>query len=85
MTPRGTHTVVCVCVCVCVFRPPKESRLLHHFTPDELPRWSSRVTMSAPCCGSMLKLGKESTTVQSPGVMTWALPTYGDWHPYPQL
>lgn len=48
---------VCVCARVCVFGPPKESRLLHHFTPDELPGCSSRVTMSTPCCGSMLKLG----------------------------
>ena len=88
MTPRGTHMSVCVCVCacvcvcVCMYLFSKESRLLHHFTPDELPAWSSRVTRKALCCGSMLKLRKELTTVQ---VMTWALTIDEDWYPQAQL
>lgn len=64
---RGTikawtnDTKRCMCACVCVFRLPEESRLLPHFTPDELPGRSSRVTARVPCHRSILKLRKEST------------------------
>lgn len=62
--PRGTikartnDTKRCVCACVCIFRLPKERRLLPHFTPDELPGWSSRVTARAPCHGVNLEITK---------------------------